>query len=112
MPASFTPIANKVCDKSIGLHFANGRIHDTDGNIEKKSTAWRVVRELIPVGTVGRISLLIDVEKQNIIWSFNGVKFAESVITNYLKQKTFVAYVSMFNKGDSVRVNLKQEEKV
>lgn len=85
MPASFTPIANKVCDKSIGLHFANGRIHDTDGNIEKKSTAWRVVRELIPVGTVGRISLSIDVEKQNIIWSFNGAKFAESMITNYLK---------------------------
>jgi hypothetical protein len=76
MPATFTPVANKVCDKSIGLHFANGRLHDTDGNIEKKSTAWRVVREQIPIGTVGRISLEIDVEKQSIKWSFNGIKFA------------------------------------
>lgn len=44
MPVGYTPIVNKVCDKSIGFHFANGKIHDTDGNIEKKSTNWRVVR--------------------------------------------------------------------
>ncbi len=44
MPWSFVPIANKVCDKSIGFHFANGRLHDTNGVLDKKSTAWRMVR--------------------------------------------------------------------
>lgn len=44
MPNNFLPIANKVCDKSIGFHFANGKIHDTNGVVDKKSTNWRIVR--------------------------------------------------------------------
>lgn len=30
------------------------------------------------------------------------MQFAESVITNYLKKKSFAAFVSMFHKGDTV----------
>lgn len=41
MPGNFTPVVNKVCDKSIGFHFGNGRLHDTKGKIDKKTTAWR-----------------------------------------------------------------------
>jgi hypothetical protein len=33
MPKDFIPSANKVCDKSIGFHVANGKIHDTNGDI-------------------------------------------------------------------------------
>lgn len=33
MPKDFIPSANKVCDKSIGFHLANGKIHDTNGDI-------------------------------------------------------------------------------
>jgi hypothetical protein len=35
-------------------------------------------------------------------WKLNGEQFAESVITNYLKQKYFVVYVSMLHKNDAV----------
>jgi maltodextrin utilization protein YvdJ len=57
MPKSYTPIANKVCDKSIGFHFANGKIHDTNGHLEKKSTAWRVVRDQAKDGSLGVIGI-------------------------------------------------------
>ena len=50
MPKDFIPIANKVCDKSIGLHVANGKIHDTNGNKEKKGTNWRAVHAPMKVG--------------------------------------------------------------
>jgi hypothetical protein len=33
MPYDFVITENKICDKSIGYHFANGKIHDTNGNI-------------------------------------------------------------------------------
>lgn len=42
MPFDYTPLANKLCDKSIGFHLGNGKIHDTNGDKEKKSTKWRV----------------------------------------------------------------------
>ena len=60
MPKSYTPIANKVCDKSIGFHFANGKIHDTNGIVDKKSTTWRVVREPLKKGINGTIGIEID----------------------------------------------------
>jgi len=41
MPYNITPIENKVCDKALGIHIANGKIHDTNGIIDKKSTTWR-----------------------------------------------------------------------
>lgn len=39
-------------------------------------------------------------------WLFNGILFAESVITNYLKEKSFVAFVSMLSKGDSLKIDI------
>jgi len=39
-------------------------------------------------------------------WFFNNVAFTESVITNYLKEKTYVAYVSMMSVGDGVNVSV------
>ena len=39
-------------------------------------------------------------------WLFNNVAFSESVITNYLKEKTYVAYVSMMSMGDAVNVTV------
>jgi hypothetical protein len=72
MPSSFTPVANKVCDKSIGFHFANGRLHDTNGVVEKKATAWRMVREQAKEGTVGVVAITLDVDAQKMQWSFNG----------------------------------------
>jgi hypothetical protein len=104
MPGNFTPIVNKVCDKSIGFHFGNGRLHDTKGKVDKKTTSWRDAREGIPKGTVGCVSLRINLEKQVISWSFNGVEFTQSVITNYLMQKGIVAYVSSSSKGDTVAI--------
>lgn len=57
MPKNYTPIANKVCDKSIGFHLANGKIHDTNGIQDKKSTAWRVVREPAKKGSGGTVTI-------------------------------------------------------
>jgi len=39
-------------------------------------------------------------------WLFNNVNFSESVITNYLKEKSYVAYVSMMSVGDAVNVSV------
>lgn len=39
-------------------------------------------------------------------WLFNDILFAESVITNYLKEKSFVAFVSMLSKGDSLKIDV------
>lgn len=103
MPKKYLPISNRICEKSIGFHFANGKIHDTNGLIDKKGTSWRIVREQVKKGVVGKISLEIDNEAQGIKWMLNGQQFAFSVITNYLKQKTFTAYVCMLHKGDVVK---------
>ena len=43
MPKNIIPVENKVCDKSLGIHIANGKIHDTNGKIDKKSTIWRPI---------------------------------------------------------------------
>jgi hypothetical protein len=72
MPSTFIPLANKVCDKSIGMHFANGKIHDTNGVIDKKGTNWRVVRQQAKNGTLGKISIEIDADAQTMKWKFNG----------------------------------------
>jgi len=48
IPSSFSPVANKICDKSIGLHFANGKLHDTNGRIDKKTTSWRLAKDPLP----------------------------------------------------------------
>jgi hypothetical protein len=39
-------------------------------------------------------------------WFFNNVAFTESIITNYLKEKSFVAYVSMMSVGDAINVSV------
>ena len=44
MPENFVPEENKICNRSIGFHFATGKIHDTNGNKDKKVTQWRVAR--------------------------------------------------------------------
>ena len=46
MPEDFVAVENKICDKSLGYHFANGKIHDTSGERSKKSTKWRVVTDV------------------------------------------------------------------
>ena len=111
MPRTFVPIANKVCDKSIGFHFANGKIHDTNGDKEKKGTSWRVVREPAKKGTLGKISIDVDADEQTIKWKFNGETFAESALTNYLKQKSFVGFISMFHKSDIVKYHFTKIKK-
>ena len=55
MPQDFTPIENKICERSIGFHYANGKVHDTNGNKEKRGTKWRKICEPIPAGKVGTI---------------------------------------------------------
>lgn len=105
MPSSFKPIANKVCDKSIGFHYANGKLHDTNGVIDKRGTNWRVVREPTAKGVLGKLAISIDADSQKMKWLINGEVFAESVITNYLKEKTFRAYISMLHKDDTVRMS-------
>lgn len=57
MPEDFVITENKICDKSIGYHFANGKIHDTNGDKEKKSTAWRIVTDETEDGLTGLITL-------------------------------------------------------
>lgn len=48
------------------------------------------------------IKIQLDFVKQIINWKLNEFKFAESVITDYLKGKKLVAYVSMLHKGDQI----------
>lgn len=31
MPKDYATSENKICVKSLGLHFANGKVHDTNG---------------------------------------------------------------------------------
>lgn len=104
IPASFSPEANRICDKSIGLHFSNGKLHDTNGRFDKKTTSWRVVKDPLPKQTHGSITMLINSDAQTIQWLFNGQHFADSVITNYLKEKTYTAYISMVHIDDVVEM--------
>ena len=104
MPGNFTPVVNKVCDKSIGFHFGNGRLHDTKGKIDKKTTSWRDATQGVPKGTGGIVTLRVNLEKQIMSWNLNGIEFAQSVITNYLLQKGIVAYVSSVSKGDTFTI--------
>lgn len=76
MPYDFVITENKICDKSIGYHFANGKIHDTNGSIQKKSTTWRIVTDATKEGLTGLITLQIDSDAQKINWNFNNHKFA------------------------------------
>jgi predicted RNA-binding protein with TRAM domain len=39
-------------------------------------------------------------------WLFNGTLFTDSVVTNYLKEKSFVAFVSILSKGDEVKIEV------
>ena len=55
MPQDFVPQVNKICDKSIGFHFANGKVHDTNGLKDKRGTKWRRICDPIPNGKVGTV---------------------------------------------------------
>lgn len=76
MPGLFKPVSNKVCDKSIGFHYANGKIHDTNGEIDKRGTSWRVVRDPTPKGVLGKITIDIDADEQKMRWLMNDEVFA------------------------------------
>ena len=72
MPQEFTPVENKLCTRSIGFHFANGKIHDTNGDKEKKATSWRLAREAAQPGEKGILEMVVDVDNQLIKWRFEG----------------------------------------
>ena len=104
MPKEYTPLENKICEKSLGFHLANGKVHDTKGNKEKRTTAWRAVCEPTPKGQLGTIQLDVDVENQMVFWKFEGKVIAKSVLTNYLKGLPCVAFVSMVHVNDVVTI--------
>ena len=70
MPQDFEPIENKICNRSIGFHYANGKIHDTNGDREKEKTKWRLARAPTDPGSVGTIEMLVNVDEQLIVWKF------------------------------------------
>lgn len=47
----------------------------------------------------------IDADAQKILWKVNNTLITESVITNYLKYKYFVAYCSLVHKDDEITLN-------
>ena len=51
---------------------------------------------------LGVVMMEIDADQDVINWKFNGAKFAESVITSYLKSKNVVAFICMAHVQDSV----------
>ena len=51
---------------------------------------------------LGVVELEIDADQDKINWKFNGTKFAESVITSYLKSKNMVAFISMAHVDDKL----------
>ncbi len=55
MPKEYAVTENKICVKSLGYHFANGKIHDTKGVRDKQSTSWREVCPPIQPGNIGTI---------------------------------------------------------
>jgi len=104
MPQEYTPVENKICEKGLGFHFANGKVHDTKGSKEKRTTAWRAVCEPAAKGTLGTIELDVDADNQMIHWKFEGKVFAKSVITSYLKERPCVPYISAVHVKDTVVV--------
>ena len=95
--------------KSIGFHYANGKIHDTNGDKQKKVTNWRSARVASSPGTTGIIEMIVDVDEQIIKWFFEGEQFAFSTLTNYLKYQVCVAYISMIHVNDVVIINPKRD---
>lgn len=55
MPRDYVVSENKICVKSLGFHFANGKLHDTKGLRDKQTTSWREAQEPAAPGTVGTI---------------------------------------------------------
>ena len=55
IPGDYVIVENKICVKSIGFNYANGKIHDTNGRKDKNSTKWREVCAPVPPGVVGSI---------------------------------------------------------
>ena len=102
MPRKYKVEANKICSSGLGFHLGNGKIHDTNGVRDKKSTAWREVCPPIAADNLGVVAMEIDADEGTVGWKFNGTKFAESVITNYLKGKNMVAFISMAHKQDAL----------
>ena len=41
MPRKYKPEANKICGTGLGFHIGNGKLHDTNGEKDKKVTSWR-----------------------------------------------------------------------
>ena len=104
MPRDYIPVENKICEKSLGFHIANGKIHDTKGNKEKKTTSWRAVCEPNPAGKLCKIELEVDADKEKVNWKLDGVVMAKSVITKHLKERECVAYLSCFSVHDSLKI--------
>ena len=55
MPKDYVPIEHKICEKALGFHFANGKVHDTKGIKEKKTTSWRAICDPNPKGKLGTV---------------------------------------------------------
>ena len=106
MSREYNVVENKINGKSIGYHFANGKVHDTNGVKDKQSTNWRSVCDPAPPGTLGLIEMELDYIEEKIHWKFEGKRFAESVITKYLMSKACVPYISMYNQNDIVKLNV------
>jgi hypothetical protein len=70
MPEDYSPIENKICVKSLGFHFANGKVHDTNGDKSKQSTKWREVCAPAMKGTVGTVELELDWDTDRLYWKF------------------------------------------
>ena len=105
MPRKYKPEANKICGTGLGFHIGNGKLHDTNGEKDKKVTSWRQVCPPIDKDNLGVVELEIDADQDKINWKFNGTKFAESVITSYLKSKNMVAFISMAHVDDKLDLN-------
>jgi len=80
-------------------------VHDTNGEKNKQSTKWREVCPPALKGVVGTIELEIDCDADVVFWKFEGKRFAESVITEYLKSKDWIAYLSLVHVNDIVSIN-------
>ena len=102
MPQDYNPIENKICERSLGFHFANGKVHDTKGNKEKRGTSWRAICEPAPKGKLGIIEVDVDVDNQMVYWKVDGQAVGKSVLTNFLKDQPCVAFVSCVHVNDTV----------
>lgn len=75
MPEDYIPTENKICVKSLGFHFANGKVHDTKGEKTKQSTQWREVCQPAMKGVVGTVELELDWDSDQLFWKFEGKRF-------------------------------------